>query len=297
MSQTLSVSIYRPAGKARASLLIVHGMAEHRKRYDDFARYLQKKGYAVMTYDLPGHGETAESQQEPLGFFGETNGWERLVNSAVETARECRRLFPDAPFVLMGHSMGTIIARCFLQENDAMLNGLILSGAPAYNKAVPSGLALAKTIRLTKGARGYSKTLDNLVTGGFSKAVKDAKTPFDWLSCNEENVQKYIADPLCGFPFTVQGYIDELTGMVQMHDLNRFRTRNPSLPILMFCGEDDPCTGGKEGWTDSIAVLQQAGYQNLSSHRYPHMRHETLNETYNLRVYEDVWQWLEAALF
>ena len=294
MSHTLAVSMYRPKGEPLAVVEIIHGMAEHRKRYDEFARWLQEKGFAVVTYDLPGHGETAEGS--PLGYFGMKDGWGNLVKSARTVAEECMRQYPDKPFFILGHSMGTMIARCYLQKYDGDLAGMILSGAPNYNSAAAAGITLATTIRGFKGPKGHSRLMDKMVTGNFNKSVQNPKTPVDWLSYSEENVQKYIADPLSGFPFTIQGYLDELQGMQQMADVSRYECRNHELPIYFFAGEEDPCIGGLSGLESSIETLRKAGYVNITSRLYPHMRHETLNEEDRLRVYEETAAWLTEQL-
>ena len=291
MSQTLAVSVYRPRQEPKASVVIVHGMAEHRKRYDDFARYLQRQGYAVFTYDLPGHGETV-GEDGLKGYFGPKNGWNNLVKSAKEIVDESKRQYPNAGVVLFGHSMGSMIARCFIQQYDDEIIGCILSGAPCYNSSTELGLKVANAIKSVKGPKNFSRTLDMLIVGSLNKPIENPKTPLDWLSYNDENIKRYVEDPMCGFPFTIQGYIDELEGMKQMHDVDRFEMKNADLPIFLFAGESDPCIGGKEGFNDTVGTLRKAGYVNISSRLYPHMRHETLNEIDRIRVFDEVVDWL-----
>lgn len=270
----------------KASLTIVHGMAEHHHRYDAFAKYLSEQGIGVFYYDLPGHG--AKVEKENLGYFHEETGDQVLIDSAVEAVRESKEIFKNVPNVLMGHSMGSMICRCYLQEHDAEIDGLILSGAPNYQSAVGLGITLGKVIRTFKGKKGHSKMMDNIVTGQFNKVVENPKSSSDWISYSQENIDRYNADPLCGFPFTVQGYIDELTLMKRMHDPSNYKVTKKDLPIYFFDGKDDPCRGGDEGWKDSIDTLKKAGYTNIRDQLYDHMRHETLNETDNLTVFKDV---------
>lgn len=295
MSQTVAMSVFTPAGKPSAVITVVHGMAEHRKRYDAFAKYLQKNGYAVLTYDLPGHGESIGEEGVP-GYFGADYGWQNLLQSAVEAVKEAGRRFPNTPVVLFGHSMGTIIARCLIQEHDDLIDGLILSGAPNAQSAAEIGRRIAGLLAGLKGKKAHSRLLDQLVTGNFNKKIKDPKTPLDWLSFNEQNVADYQNDPLCGFPFTVQGYADELEGLVRMAKQERYAVKNRDLRILAFAGEEDPCIGGNEGWSKTLALLRHAGYTDIEARLYPHMRHETLNEKYNLSVYQDVRRWLDARI-
>ena len=221
MSMNLAYTVFRPETEVKAALFVIHGMQEHKERYTSFAKYLNEQGIGVVTYDLPGHGETSKGSER--GWFGDHDGWNNLVLSAVEIAQLTRKEFPDVPLVCFGHSMGTMIGRCFLQRYDSLIDAAIFSGAPAYVGAARAGVALANTISAIRGKKGHSKTLDKLATGSFSKAVKNPRTPLDWLSVNTENVDRYIADPDCGFPFTCRGYHDLFAGMVQMNNVSLYR--------------------------------------------------------------------------
>jgi len=291
MSQTITITIYRPTVPLKGAVEIIHGMQEHRKRYEEFAEYLRQNGYGVVTFDLPGHGETADN--ETLGYFGEENGWDQLIHAAEEIAKLTKKEFPGVPFFMFGHSMGTIVARTWLQQSDE-LDGLILSGAPNYTPAAKAGLPVALAIKAVKGARGYSKTLDKLITGNFNNGIANPKTPVDWLSYNEENVRNYLSDPLNGFPFTIQGYIDEVRGLIRMGDASQYKKVKPELPIMFFAGKDDPCTGGEEGLKSSEETLRKAGYTDIDCKVYEGMRHEILNETGKAAVYSDILNWLDA---
>ena len=291
MSEKLGISIFRPTTNPKGCVEIIHGMAEHRKRYDDFAEYLRDNGYVVVTFDLPGHGE---SSGEMLGYFGESNGWDHLLYAIEEVMNRTKEEYPDLPFFIFGHSMGSMLGRCFLQDHDAQLTGAVFSGAPNYQSATKAGITMGKVLKLFKGAKGHSAIMDMAVTGSFNKTVENPQTPFDWISYNRENVRKYAEDPYSGFPFTIQGYVDELSGLVRMHDSTRYKVLNKDMPILFVAGKDDPCTGGTQGLTDSIGTLVKAGYTNISSKLYDHMRHEILNEEDHMIVYKDILTWLNG---
>ena len=294
MSNTLGISVFRPQGKPVASVVMVHGMSEHRKRYDEFAQFLAKQGIGVVTYDQPGHGETAKDQT--LGYFGDKDGWDTLIFTAHEVMKKCKEEFPGVPFFLFGHSMGTIVARTFIKKYDDEIQGLILSGAPNFQSAVPTGLVLAKSIAGIKGKKGHSKLLDKMTMGSFNKGIANPRTGFDWLSYNTDNVNAYIADPLCGFSFTNQGYVDMMSGMVSMHDYKTYQCKNPALPILFIAGAEDPCKGGEEGLADSIDTLKKAGYSHIDRIVYDHMRHEILHEDQREKVYQDVADFMKKNL-
>ena len=293
MAQELESTMYRPQGPVKGTVLVVHGMQEYHGRYDGFARYLQQGGYAVLTYDLPGHGPKAR-QNGTYGYFGDDHGWDTLINSSVEGIRRLKQEYPDVPVYYFGHSMGTMIGRCFLMDHDDMIDGMVLTGVPNYNSAVGVAKAIGAFIRLNKGKKGHSKTLDKLMTGGFNKGIENPKTPVDWLSRNQDNVQAYVNDPDCGKPFTIQGYMDLMDGMQRMGNAKNYHVRNQDLPIFLFAGEDDPCIGGKEGFASTVSTLKQAGYTQISTKLYPHMRHEILHETDAGKVYADILATLDS---
>lgn len=294
MSMNLAYTVFRPETEVKAALFVIHGMQEHKERYTPFAKYLNEQGIGVVTYDLPGHGETSKGSER--GWFGDHDGWNNLVLSAVEIAQLTRKEFPDVPLVCFGHSMGTMIGRCFLQRYDSLIDAAIFSGAPAYVGAARAGVALANAISAIRGKKGHSKTLDKLATGSFSKAVKNPRTPLDWLSVNTENVDRYIADPDCGFPFTCRGYHDLFAGMVQMNNVSLYRCTKPELPVYFFAGEQDPCIGGEKGFTSSVETIRKAGYSRIDTKLYPGLRHETLNEKENAAVMADVSAWIFAHI-
>lgn len=287
MKFNLEARVYRPKKEVYAAVVVVHGMEEHSLRYRDFARFLADHGVFVFTYDLPGHGGAARSGDE-LGWFGEKGGWELLLDSVKQAVSAVRDEVGNMPLWLFGHSMGSMLARCYIQENDTLIDGLILSGPPSYNPLAPGALALTAALARVKGSKGHSQLLDKSVTGTFNNAIDHPRTQFDWLSNNEDNVDAYMADPLCGNPFTIQGYHDLLTGMVMMQSVKSYRCSYPALPVLVMAGEEDPCIGGPEGFNDSVQVLQKAGYENVHTKLFEGMRHEILNETGHMAVYETV---------
>lgn len=277
MDTKTEVSLYRPQGETYAAMVIVHGMQEHHQRYAQTARFLSEHGIAVLTFDLPGHGRCA-AENEDLGWFAKENGWDVLTGSAVDMIRYMKKEYPNIPLWLMGHSMGSMIARCCLQEREDLIDGVILTGTPYYDTAASFAKVLTNLIAFFKGKRGHSKLLDRLMTGKFNDHIFDPRTALDWLSYNEDNVNTYILDPLCGVPFTIQGYHDLVCGMCRMHDVKRYHCTKVHMPILIMNGKDDPCAGNDKQRHDTVQVLQDAGYQNVEMKTWGHMRHEILNE-------------------
>lgn len=288
----LSYNIYRPDDYALGIIQIIHGMSEHSQRYAKFAKFLCKKGFVVITYDHRGHGNTCNSNDE-LGFFDSQDGWIALVEDAHSITEVVKKEYPpDVPFILFGHSMGSLVARSYLKKYDYELNGLILSGAPNYQMAAPLGIHVAKHMCKKYGEKARSPLLEKLATGSMNDKIANPKTKFDWLSKNEENVQSYINDPLCGFPFTNRGYQDLFWGMCDMHRLKGWKCTKKSLPIFFVAGECDPVTGGNKGLLSSINRLKRAGYTTIFQNVYPQLRHEILNEVEQEQVFNDILQWI-----
>ena len=196
--------------------------------------------------------------------------------------------YPGLPVILFGHSMGSIISRVLLQTDSSRYAKAALSGYVNPNPAAPVAVALGDAARLSKGSRAYSKLLDGLALGPYGKSIPDRKTDLDWLSYNEENVQKYSEDPLCGARFTIGSYCALFSLLNRMGKPDACRSVNADLPVLLIAGKDDPCTGGEKGRANSRALLEKSGFRNISVITYEHMRHEILNETDKEKVYRDL---------
>lgn len=264
-----------------AVVLCIHGMEEHQGRYVPFASFLRDQGFAVVTSDLRGHGESAPV----LSHIADHDGDRLLLGDEESILSWIKSQYPGAPTVLFGHSMGTIIARAFLKTHSGDFSRVILSGYPNPQSAAKSGASLVRVLAAVKGVKGHSKLIDKMVLGGFSKAVPNAETPLDWLSFDRENVRRYAADPLCGVPFTLGSY-DALFRLIMAIDSSAgVQQVNPDLPILLISGREDPCTGGEKGRADSIDRLNRAGFRNLRVETIDGMRHEILNEKDHAMVF------------
>ena len=281
----LSLSFFESEKEHPAGVIqIVHGMEEHKERYYDFALYLAVQGLHVVVADLRGHGEDAPE----LSFIADRRGDELLIRDQQIIANWIAEKFPGLPMMLFGHSMGSIISRVLLQTDSARYTKAVLSGYVNPNPAAPVAVALGNAARISKGSRAHSKLLNGLALGPYGKSIPDRKTDLDWLSYNEENVRKYIEDPLCGVEFTVGSYCALFSLLDRMGKPGAYRNVKAEMPLLLIAGKDDPCTGGEKGRASSRAVLEKAGFRNISVITYDHMRHEILNETENEKVYRDL---------
>ena len=276
------------AENAKASLQIVHGMEEHKERYIGFAEFLAKNGYNVVVADLRGHGEDAPL----LSHIADKKGDELILEDQKLITKYIKERF-DAPLILFGHSMGSIIARVMLQKDSKEFKKVILSGYVNPNPVAGVAVGLGEFTKVFKGGKGHSKLLTTLAVGNFSKAVENRKTDLDWLSYDEENVQKYIESPLCGIEFTVGSYCALFHLLNQMGKAGKYQEVNAELPILLASGIDDPCAGGEKGREASKKVLEKAGFKDLTVITYEGMRHEILNEKEKAKVMQDMLEFLD----
>ena len=268
----------------KALVQLAHGMAEHKERYYPFMEYLAAHDYGVVINDHRGHGGSVRAPGD-LGYFYE-GGADALVDDLHRVTLDFRARFPGAKLFLFGHSMGSLAVRVYRQRFDQDIDGLIVSGSPGKNPAAGSGLLLNKLMTLFKGDRYISKLFVNMTTGGFAKRFPDPNTANAWLSVNQDNVRRYDADPLCGFPFTLNGYRALLTLMRDAY--STAPGKHPELPVHFVSGEDDPCAPDRKGFEDAVQAMKDAGYAEVTGKMYPGLRHEILNETEQQRVYADL---------
>ncbi len=281
-----------PANGPKAVFQIVHGMAEHGERYEEFAAYLCEKGFAVLVDDHIGHGKSVNSDDD-LGYFGENNGWDSFVEDERSLTELIKSEYPDIPIVFFGHSMGSFIAREYIRRygNDERIKAAIFCGTSGKNPAAPIAIGLAGAVAKLKGSRYKSKFIDKLAFGTYNKKISNAKTSFDWLTSDNSIVERYINDKYCGFLFTAAGYKDLFTVLNRVSGKDWFASLNKNLPVLLTAGEDDPVGAYGKGIKQIYNDLKLADVKDVTLKLYPAMRHEILNELNRARVYEDIAAW------
>lgn len=201
-----------PDGDPKAVVQIAHGLAEHAGRYERVAEALTGAGYAVYANDHRGHGQTAKPGE--LGFFAAREGWAKCLGDLWSLNRRIATDLPGKPIVFLGHSMGSFMGQQFAAEHSDALAGCILSGSNGAPPAIAgAGRLIARFERLRLGQQGRSQLLQKMMFGEFNRRFEPARTAFDWLSRDPSEVDRYIADPLCGFPFTTQLAIDLLDAL------------------------------------------------------------------------------------
>ncbi|HEX5657657.1 MAG TPA: alpha/beta hydrolase [Polyangiales bacterium] len=292
----LFVRSFLPERTPRAILLISHGMAEHSLRYARFAQALSEHGYGAYANDHRGHGYTV-NRREDLGHFADEGGWEKVVADQLALLAEIKARHPGVPVFLFGHSMGSFVARSAALRCASELTGLLLSGTTHDAPAAMVGAGLvAKAERMRLGKRGKSSVLRALTFGAYNKKFEDPRTPADWLSRDPFEVDKYVADPLCGYECTTQLFVDMFAGMQQIFTTAEIATLPKSLPIYILAGELDPLNGKLSAIKKLHKALETAGLGEITLRVYPGARHELLNETNRDEVTRDVIEWLDARL-
>ena len=290
--------VYRwlPSGKPRVVVQIAHGLAEHAGRYARLAQSLTGAGFAVYANDHRGHGKTCKDRDQ-LGFLGARNGWRLCLDDLWMLNRHIAAEHPGIPIALLGHSMGSTMAEQFMAEHGDALAGVVLSGSSGQPTMLAVvGRLITRMERWRVGARGRSKLAQALTFGAFNKPFAPARTAFDWLSRDPGEVDKYVSDPLCGFPASIQLWIDLLDG-AKAASSPRERSRIPkTLPIYVISGGRDPVSGNTKQLRAMLEAYRAAGLQNVEHRFYPDARHELFNETNREEVMRELIEWLEREI-
>lgn len=294
MSDGISIHtlFMKPIGQPVAHIHLMHGMAEHIGRYEEFMNYLVGKGFAVSGHDHRGHGETAAINGK-LGYFGDSVGFDRLVEDAHELILYYKDEFQAPSVILIGHSMGSFIARRYAQKYGTEIDKLICSGTGGDpGIGLMAGQALAYLKGKIKKSNEPDYFINKLVFGSFNKTIAQPKTPFDWLSTDTNTVEKYINDPLCGFVPTTSLFMDLFNGLEKINDPSGIRQIPSVLPILLLSGLDDPVGAKGKGVWQAARQFTEAGIENITVMLYEGGRHEMLQEKNRKQVFDFIKEWI-----
>ena len=277
-------------------LQIAHGVAEYALRYDAYARFLNSHGFIVVANDHIGHGLSVAPGAAPL-WFGEKNGWQHVVDDMRALHDLTRDKYPGLPYFLMGHSMGSFLARTYLISYPGTGKAPIIMGTGQQPGAVVAGgRAIAGIIGKLHGFDKFNATVDNLAFGAYNKAFEPKRTKFDWLSVNKDNVDAYIADPLCGGDTSVGLFRDMLGGIAFISKESNLRKMDMNTPVLFISGDHDPVGDMGKGPTLASESFRKVGVKDVTLKLYPGLRHEILNEKERGQVYADIWAWIEPRM-
>ena len=290
----LKTTLFLPEGEPIAVVVLLHGLAEHFGRYRRFAEYLTSCGVVLCGQDHLGHGEAVPEAQR--GFFAKKDGWALVCSDGASLVDDMRERFPLCPIFLMGHSMGSFMARTIYLAGGADFDGLILSGTGNMPSAIVAGGKLVgKSIALFRGKDKVSPMLTSLALGAYDKPFKgEGKNA--WISSMQEEVTRYNDDPLCGFPVKIGMFLDMFDGLSYIFKKKNIRLADKEMPILMVSGECDPVGDMGKGVKKAYHDFCEAGMRDVSMLLYKGCRHELLNDTCHETVEKDIMAWVKERI-
>lgn len=287
-----AVAVYAEEAELRGVVLLSHGMVEHIGRYHDFMVFLANHGYAVLGHDHLGHGKTARDR-EHLGYFAPQNGYQYLIRDIHQLERISQDMFPGCRRFLIGHSMGSLVARLYSVKYPHSMDGVVFLGTPGPNPMASLGMLLAGRFEHRDGEFSRPALLQKLTLEAMNKKFVPSRTPKDWISRDEEAVDRNLADELCNFTFTVSGFRD-LYSMLELASAPDWARKYPKdLPTMILSGDCDPVGDFGRGVLKVYNRLLQAGVSDLTFELYPGARHELLQEINREEVYQDILEWLQ----
>lgn len=286
----ISVTMFVPEGEIKGIFQVSHGMAEHKERYYDFLEYLADKGYVAIINDHRGHGKSVK-EKEDLGFFYD-NSSDYIVEDLHQITVYVKELFKDKEVILFGHSMGSMVVRKYVKKYDKDIDKLIICGSPSNNPFVDLAIFIIKIMKIFKGEKYKSNFIQRLAIGNYNKTVKNAKSENSWICANDETVEKYDNDELCGFIFTLNGFENLFKLMKEIYKNEGWTVKNKEMPILFMAGSEDPVIMNEQKWKESQEFLKSIGYTNVNGKLYKDLRHEILNEKNKQKIYNDIIEFI-----
>lgn len=293
LKNKIYVRLWKPDTEPVGVVQICHGIGEHIKRYDDFAKFLASHGYVVVGDDHLGHGASIADSSE-LGYVGELDGWDMMVADMRKLYERMHEMFPGLPYFIFGHSMGSFLARTYMIRYHDGPDGVILSGTGHQSKpTLMTAKLLARNIIKLKGANYRSKLLNNLAFGNYNRRIADSSNEYDWLATDKTVVRQYAEDPLCGGIPTGGLFYALFSGLSEITAFTNVMRVNKNLPIYLYAGDADPVGNYAKGVERTYDDYVKAGVADVSLKFYPGARHECHNEFCKSDVYNDVLTWLE----
>lgn len=282
-----------PDGEPIGVVQLVHGMVEFIKRYDGFAKYLNEQGLLVVGHDHIGHGESVNSEDE-WGYFS-PNGAEDALKDMVTITKTTKEAYPDLPYIIFGHSMGSFFTRKYAILHGDLVDGVVVCGTGHLPTAL-GGVArgLNGVIRLFRGDKYRSKLMNGLVLGNVLDRIENPRTSCDWLCKDEEIVDAYVANPANQFLFTMNG-IRSMVGTIQYAvNPKRIANMDKNLPVLVVSGAEDPIGGYGKNVKIAYDLFKKADIKDVSMHLFEGDRHEILNELDREDVYKYIYDWMKV---
>ena len=273
---------------------ILHGVAEHIERYDAFAKYMAGLNYVVVGNDHLGHGKSVRDESE-LGWFGESDGWDTIIRDEHILHETIIRKHPNTPLIMLGHSMGSFMARTYIAEYPDDYDLCILSGTGYQPKFTTSlGKTLANFEIHRHSSKHRSKLLQKIAFGNYLRDIEDPIGQNDWICRDKSVILAYDADPLCGYTATAGLMRDMMDGLGRICSKKYISRMNKDLPVLFIAGEADPVGSWGSGIKKCEQLFHAVGMKDISVILYPGARHEVLNETNRQQVWQDITDWIQS---
>lgn len=271
---------------------IVHGMTEYVDRYDHFANYLAERGILVVGDDHLGHGKSVRPG-ERYGYFCKDDAPTVLVRDEHRLKKMTQERYAGIPYIIMGHSMGSFIARNYLLKYGKGIDGAIIMGTGMQPKPVLIfGIAVATIEGLIFGGDHVSKFIDKVSFGSYNKRIEAEGGTGNWLSRDEENIVKYVGDPMCTFTFTDNGFQTLFKLIYNLHDREKLKEMPVDLPVIFLSGAEDPVGDYGKAVKQVYRSFKEIGMEKVQIKLYPKDRHEILNELDKEDVYGDIYRWI-----
>lgn len=279
------------SGEIKAVIVMHHGMAEHSDRYLEFFEDFTSRGYVMFMHDMANHGKS-NSNTEETGYFGDKDGYKGLAADFKAVFDIAKKEYPNEKIIICGHSMGSFIARYFTAKYaGAGFSGAVYIGSGGPNPIAGIGEKIAALVAKVKGSRYKSKTLDKLTFGSYGDKF-EKRTAFDWLSRDSKAVDKYIADPMCGFLFSAAGMHDLVKLNIAANSKEWYAKVDKNLPILIISGDMDPVGDYGKGLKTVYNRLTETGHSGAELKLFHNDRHEILNEPDKKDVYNYIDMWI-----
>lgn len=281
---------YDPEIQIKGVLQLVHGMLEYIDRYEELAEYMVSAGYFVVGHDHLGHGDSVSDPSE-LGYVGKYGAvlWLRDMELVRRMAVSYA---PKAPYILLGHSMGSFLVRRYLIYHGKRVDGAVIMGTGHQPAAlVKAGIGLTYLSMLKSGSRGHSRLLNNMTCSGFAKRYPDNARTGSWMSRDPQVLVSALQDPKMNFEFTLNAFEALFRTVEEVVDPRRAARMPMGLPILILSGDDDPVGDNGKGVRRFEAMLRQIGMQCVTCILYPKNRHELIHDLDKKQVMKDILGW------
>ena len=290
----ISATKYIPDDKEniKGIVQIAHGMFEHTNRYANFIKFIVSRGYIVCINDHVGHGESLLNDE--IGYMGTDSIHETMVKDMYILTRIMKVEYPDYKYILLGHSMGSFLARYYCTNFSKFIDGVILSGTG--NKVIFNNLLIhiTNTIIKLNGNKKEAMFFQKCMNNFFNFKFKSENSNFNWLSKNYRSVENFLKDPKCGFTFRYEGYRDLLKLINIVNEKSWYEIFPKKMPVYIFSGDMDPVGNYGKGVIQVYNNLKKYGAEDVTLKLYKDGRHEMLNEVNNVEVFNDTYLWIES---